>query len=295
MRVSVIMPVYNAAPYLERAIQSVLDQPEVVELILIDDASTDGSDAIARRWAQRESRIEFLPAQQSEPQRAAAARNRGLAAATAPFIAFLDADDYYLPNRFTRTARYFETHPEVEGLVEPVEVRYEGDLSVQNPKYQRNSCWLDGDGWKRATFVDLIAPGMQMNGLTLRRAIFERMDGFDTALNQVQDLDLGRRLIFNDINRMISGCKMPAVATYSHHQSNTTNRIREKWVFSAILEIRWLRRLAADRSTRAHRRRLFYRYVVFKYQSPPWPRWKKGLLYPFIFAWEAVHLGRFLR
>ena len=295
MQVSVIMPVYNAAPFLERAIQSALEQPQLAELIAIDDASTDDSARILENWAQKTDRLIYLPAISKEPQRAAAARNRGLAVATAPFIAFLDADDYYLPGRFTRTEAYFKAHPEVEGLIEPVEVVYESDLVSQRQRFCKCSCRLNSYEWMLFSYHDLIAPTLQMNGLTLRRAVLDELDNFDPLLTHAQDLDFGRRMVFNGINIKIAGCKMSPIAAYYHHGSNTTNRLQEKWGVSAILEKKWLQLLASEPSTKSHRAQLFYRYVVFKYQSPLWPKWKKALLYPILFSWETIRLIKYLR
>ena len=295
MEVSVIMPVYNAAPFLERAIQSALDQPQVVELIAIDDASTDGSDHILESLAQQSERLIYLPACSEESQRAAAARNRGLAIAIAPFIAFLDADDYYLPGRFSRTEAYFEAHPEVEGLVEPVEVVYEGNERVEVQKYLICSCRLDTKAWAPLSYNDLIAPSMQMNGLTVRKAIFLKVKSFNQELSQVQDLDFGRRLIYNGIDIHIIGCETSPVAHYIHHETNTTYQLNEKWTLSAQLERHWIQKLSLRPHTRHHRWRLFYRYLIFKYHTPPWPWVKKAVLYPFLYLWEAFRLMRYLQ
>jgi len=90
--VSVVIPCYNAERWVGRAIESVLAQEGVtVEVIVIDDGSTDGSVDVLRRY---EDRIHW----ETDPNRGAcAARNRGLALARADYVMFLDADDYLLP------------------------------------------------------------------------------------------------------------------------------------------------------------------------------------------------------
>src|SRR6056297_2692359 len=94
-KVSVIMPVYNAATYIDRAIVSAQKLEEVLEIIIVDDASKDASMQIARTKAEDDSRIVLLSTGKSTPQGSAVARNIGIRQAQAPFIAFLDADDYY--------------------------------------------------------------------------------------------------------------------------------------------------------------------------------------------------------
>ncbi|MEM1428902.1 MAG: glycosyltransferase [Pseudomonadota bacterium] len=98
--VATLIAAYNAAPTLARAIRSALSQPETSEVIVVDDASTDASLQIARAEAARDSRVRVLA--QSRNQGPAAARNRGLDAATAPVVAVLDSDDWFLPGRFAR-------------------------------------------------------------------------------------------------------------------------------------------------------------------------------------------------
>lgn len=91
--VEVIIPVYNAAPYLERAVQSALACP-ATRVILVDDGSTDGSGDLCDALAAECSRVRVIHQQNLG---ASAARNAGLTAATVEYVAFLDADDELLP------------------------------------------------------------------------------------------------------------------------------------------------------------------------------------------------------
>ena len=94
-RISVIVPVYNAGRYLKGAIDSVLSQPVSLELILVDDGSTDGSGAICDTYAAEDSRVRVI---HTENRGVSCARNAGLDAATGDYFAFLDADDALLPD-----------------------------------------------------------------------------------------------------------------------------------------------------------------------------------------------------
>lgn len=92
--VSVVIPVFNVERYLRQAIESVLRQTESNwELILVDDGSTDGSEAICANVAERDARVQALHQTNAG---AAAARNRGLSVARGDWILFLDSDDFYL-------------------------------------------------------------------------------------------------------------------------------------------------------------------------------------------------------
>ena len=106
--VSVIMPCHNGEKYLRQAVESVLAQSFASwELLIIDDASTDGSIAIAEEYCARDSRIKLLHTQHSTGK-PATARNVGIKAATGRFIAFLDCDDQWLPQKLEHQLPLFE-------------------------------------------------------------------------------------------------------------------------------------------------------------------------------------------
>lgn len=93
--ISIIIPVYNAEPFLNKCIGSLLAQTfEKWEAIFVNDGSTDGSSKILREYAQADSRIRII---EKENGGVSSASNRGLSAARAQFISFLDADDYFQP------------------------------------------------------------------------------------------------------------------------------------------------------------------------------------------------------
>lgn len=89
--ISIIVPIYNAAPFLSACVESLLAQTEhEIEILLVDDQSTDGSTDIARDYAKREERVHLI----EQPHAGqSVARNTGLQQARGEFIAFVDADD----------------------------------------------------------------------------------------------------------------------------------------------------------------------------------------------------------
>ncbi len=95
-KISVIIPVYNAEPYLEQCIESVLGQTlREIEIICVDDGSTDRSGDILEEYRRRDNRVTVV---HQENLCAGVARNKGMALASGKYFAFLDADDYYRPN-----------------------------------------------------------------------------------------------------------------------------------------------------------------------------------------------------
>lgn len=111
--ISVIIPVYNAAPYLDQAVQSVLNQTHRDwELLLIEDGSTDGSDQLIQHWTQQyPDRIRYLHHPHRANRGMSASRNLGLKEAKGRYVAFLDADDVWLPEKLQEQFELLKAHP----------------------------------------------------------------------------------------------------------------------------------------------------------------------------------------
>jgi glycosyltransferase involved in cell wall biosynthesis len=108
--VSVIVPVYNGAQYLEAAITSIFAQDyRSIEVIVVDDGSIDDSAQVAKSFKD----IRYMFQQNSGP---AAARNSGINSANGDFIAFLDSDDLWMPDKLSLQTNYLHNHPDI-GLV----------------------------------------------------------------------------------------------------------------------------------------------------------------------------------
>jgi len=111
--VTVLMSVYNGLPYLQQAIESILQQTcDNFEFLIIDDGSTDGSDRILTEYAQKDARIKILSNKQNYGLGYSLAR--GLLIATTPWIARMDADDVALPNRLELQMNYVRENPHVD-------------------------------------------------------------------------------------------------------------------------------------------------------------------------------------
>jgi glycosyltransferase involved in cell wall biosynthesis len=108
--VSVILPAYNCATYIEEAMRSILDQTmRDFELLVIDDGSTDNTLAVVQRVAAEDGRVRII----SRPNTGLSkALNEAITAAKAPLVARMDADDVSLPRRLERQLEYMRAHPE---------------------------------------------------------------------------------------------------------------------------------------------------------------------------------------
>lgn len=123
MNISVIIPVYNAEKYVSKAVESALQFDEVQEVILVEDRSPDNALLVCRELAGKYERVKLYQHPDQGNHGAGASRNLGMKKASSDFIAFLDADDYFLPNRFDAEKEIFKD-PEIEGVFNAIGTEY---------------------------------------------------------------------------------------------------------------------------------------------------------------------------
>jgi len=128
--VSVIIPALNAEPFIGRCLDSVFGQNHKrLEVIVIDDGSTDLTLDVIRKYG---SRIIIVSQENQGPS---SARNRGLAIAHGEFVAFLDADDYWLPEFISRCLKFFEYFPDADAVSTGQKIfSWDGKVSI-NPRF----------------------------------------------------------------------------------------------------------------------------------------------------------------
>ncbi|WP_182864778.1 glycosyltransferase family 2 protein [Rhodopirellula sp. JC639] len=184
--VSVVIPAYNAAATIARAIDSCLAQTvPVSQVIVIDDGSRDGLAEIVRQY-----RPPVMLIRQTN-SRTAAARNRGLDAATGDFIGFLDADDHWEPNKIERQLAIFAAHRQVSVVA--------GRFYCQTPGQSRTLNPSKADSWYdrpiRAAGPDAFMIGtLHWTGTVLvRRQAIEKLR-FVSGLEPAEDRDMWIRL-----------------------------------------------------------------------------------------------------
>lgn len=228
MKVSVIIPVYNAAPFLDKSIQSALNQKQTGEVLLIDDRSTDDSLKICKRWELLDSRVKVFVNEGTKG--AGAARNVGLNHASCEYIAFLDADDYYLEGRFDETEKLFSSHSDIDGLGEAVLVITKKDGSTHINAFSKDYQIIN-------IFDFLTKPSYLIIGLTLKKSFISKIDFFDESLKQTQDTDYLARIV--EVGSVLTGKKDKPIAHYLLHNNNTTKNLAERDRFRSIFYKRY--------------------------------------------------------
>lgn len=121
MNISVIIPVFNAEKYIQKAIESCLQLPEVKEIVVVDDGYKDNAKKIVKELAKKSSIIKLYEHPNNENRGAGPSRNLGIEKATQEYIAFLDADDYFLLNRFEKDRKVFEEKPDADGCYNAID------------------------------------------------------------------------------------------------------------------------------------------------------------------------------
>lgn len=181
MQISVVIPSYNRRHTLERALQSVFEQTSTVdEVILVDDGSSDGSSGmVARQFPQ----VNVL----RQPNLGvSAARNRGIASAQFEWIALLDSDDSWMPQKIELVREARQRHPEFV-LYHSDEIWIRRGVRV-NPKHKHRK----SGGWIFESCLPLCA--ISPSASVISRATLEALGMFDEKLPACEDYDLWLRL-----------------------------------------------------------------------------------------------------
>lgn len=186
--VSVVIPAYNAAAFIEQTLATVAAQTfRDFEIILVDDGSKDDTAAVAERFLKAQGLAGQAIKQPNK--KIAGARNTGWRAARAPWIAFLDHDDAWYPSKLARTLEEIAAHPEAELVCHNENITENGRLV----RVCRN-----GPAWTSDMYERLLFRGnaLSASAVTVRRAALERVGGFreNPEFNTVEDYDLWLRL-----------------------------------------------------------------------------------------------------
>jgi len=228
MKVSVIIPVYNAGKYLEEAVKSALKQREVEEVVLIEDGSSDNSLDVCKKLESSYEKVKLFRHPNGENRGAGETRNVGLKVAKQEFVSFLDADDFYLENRFKIAKKVFE-NPNADGVYEAIGVHFE------SKEEEKKWCLRSGrrmttiseraDPKKLFIFLTLARGGhFSLDGLTIRKKVIDKELGlFNKELKISQDTHFCLKLAL--VKNLYSGNIDKAVAMRRVHGENRITRV----------------------------------------------------------------------
>ena len=170
--ISCIITVFNCEAYLGEALDSAFAQTRPPdEVIVVDDGSTDGTPAVAQGYGER---VRYV----RQPNRGpAGGRNRGIAMASGELIAFLDADDIWLPGKLARQVRHFAERPDLQASV------------TQLRNFWTEELRAEAEAMRDHALAAEALPGFVPQTLVARREVFGSVGLFDEALLIGEDTD----------------------------------------------------------------------------------------------------------
>jgi len=184
-KVSVIVPVYNCAQYIGKAIESILAQTYPVhEIIVVDDGSTDGTREALEPY--KASIIYVYQKNAGEP----AARNTGIRHSTAEYIAYLDADDLWLPDKLELQMQYLQTHPECELVYTDMMTFDDQGIIEKSVRTSRGRVYCSGKIFPQLFRETLFGSG----SVVFRKTAAEKVGGFDETFLVGSDYEMWLRM-----------------------------------------------------------------------------------------------------
>jgi glycosyltransferase involved in cell wall biosynthesis len=208
VKVSVIIPAYNGDRYIGEAIDSILAQTyDDYEIIVVDDGSTDNTAQVVQQYGEQ---IQYFS---QTNQGVAASRNLGLTAAKGEYIAFLDQDDLFLPQKLLSQVTLLEKNPSL-GMAN-------SGWQIVDQQGQVKAAVKPWEKIPQLKLADLIIwKPVFLGAMLFRHSWLKRSGGFDTTLEQTPDVDLVLRLA-------VLGCAAAWVeqttVKYRQHDGNASN------------------------------------------------------------------------
>jgi teichuronic acid biosynthesis glycosyltransferase TuaG len=209
--VSVIVPAYNAEKYIKATIESALEQTyRNLEVVVGDDGSTDGTREIVQALAARDPRVKYF-SQKNAGQ--SAARNLAIAHAQGKYIAFLDADDLFLPTKLEEQVGYLEAHPDCGVSYCNIYHFFDGDPTHLYRFDVPTPSGLLFDKLLRANFINPLT-------VVLRKELLDRYGAFEPTFRRVDEQYLWLKLSWNGAQF----CHLPrALGRYRVHRASLSN------------------------------------------------------------------------
>ena len=215
-RVSVIVPTYNRPAFLREALASIYAQTyQDCEIVVVDDGSTgaarEGTQQVIREFSQ-ELRLPLSHIFQVN-QGVSTARNRGVAASRGELLAFLDSDDVWLPEKLSQQVDFFDAQPGMQ-ICQTEEIWIRHGVRVNPHKKHKKP---SGDIFIPSLALCLVSPSCVM----MRRALFDRMGGFDEQLPACEDYDLWLHISVQELVYLID---LPLVLRRGGHADQLSHQ-----------------------------------------------------------------------
>lgn len=243
--VSCIVPVFNAAEFLDRAVESLLAcRIPDLEIVLVDDGSTDQSLQVARSLADRYPGLQILTHEQNANRGVSATRNLGIERSRGDLICFLDADDYVYPHRFDEALKILNSQPEIDGVYDLTEVVFADEAArVQWPETSTTFGFTENILPEQLLGRLLTGRCWATSAIVVRRSLLSETGLFDPSLSIAEDCNLWFRMA--SVGRLICGDLDRPVSVYWRTSGSAFRPAADRklqMLQSMHLFVRWLKR-----------------------------------------------------
>ncbi|WP_459570339.1 glycosyltransferase family 2 protein [Cupriavidus sp. 8B] len=209
--ITITVPSFNQGRFLDQALASIFSQKIPVEVFVLDAGSTDNSLAVINKW---ESRLAGWRSHPDEGQ--AAAINEGIANGRAPYVCWLNSDDFYLPDGLSNMLYELENHPGVPAV-------YGRSWNFQEKSGRRHPVWTEPFDERRLALRCIVSQPATL----IRRSAWEAVGGIDPRLQMCMDYDLWWRL-YKQIGPMLMFDQFVA-SNREHMHTKTRSRRRDHY------------------------------------------------------------------
>lgn len=269
--VSVIIPSYNRVKYIQQAIDSVYSQNySPVELIVVDDGSTDGSLELLRRL-EASGRIKLFTHPNHKNKGQSASLNLGIMHCCGNYVSILDSDDYFAPQKLEQQVAYLESHPTlgmVYGRGHAVDASGSFLFKVPDDNHAESN-----DPNELLLDCYMALPG----GSLIRRSVFDKVGMFEESYRAGQDHDMALRIM-----EAFEVGFLPEVAFFyrKHGESISSNGLETRWCTGMLILERAVDRYPYAKRTIRKRRAV----INYRLGQVYWKRGQKGRSLRYIVA-----------
>jgi glycosyltransferase involved in cell wall biosynthesis len=227
-QISVIVPAYNAEKLIRKAVESALQFEEVGEVILVEDGSPDNTLDVCVQLEKEYSKVKLYRHPDGVNKGAGATRNLGIRKASNDYIAFLDADDYYLPNRFDAERKLLPDDDSIDGIYGAIGTVYYSKAAKENFGYKFSQELLTVSKNINPEDLRYALLGMgrddesssffHLDALTVKKSLIEKAGYFNEKLRLHQDSDIIIKMSF--LGNLVPGIIGEPVGMRGIHEQN---------------------------------------------------------------------------
>jgi glycosyltransferase involved in cell wall biosynthesis len=277
MDISVIIPVFNAESFIAQAIDSCLLQKQVKEIILIEDGSTDNSYDICKKYTSQYDKVILRTHEDHKNLGPSLSRNLGIQSATKEYITFLDADDYFLDNRFDSAIKVLENDATIDSVYSRIKnVNLSGE-KTSYPDYIPEECYDE------EIFLKMIKGNTSISiiSMLIKRSSLINLDHFDPRLILGQDLDFAFNIAHKtklkfDQNR---DCKI----IRNIHRNNRSLSSREDHISNRLKIFRkWFFKIEKEKFTKNQKKVITRNYISYILQNSSFKKLDQNIITRFI-------------